>query len=294
MPPPSSGGIALLQMLKMLEAYDLKKMGFHSAEYIHLLTEVQRRVYADRASYLGDPDFYKVPVKSLLNESYLNTRMKNYNPNQATPSSLITAGTFPLPKESEETTHFSIIDKDGNAVSITTTLNSGYGSKVVVEGAGFILNNEMDDFSIKAGVPNQFGLIGAEANAIQPNKRMLSSMTPTIIIKDGKVQAIIGTPGGSTIITTVLQMMLNIIDFKMKPTDVVQESRFHSQWLPDVLYYEKDCLSESVKKKLIQMGHHLQTRSALGKVEAIMYKQNQIYTGVADNRGDDDVEVVKN
>ncbi len=293
MAPPSSGGIVLIQMLKMLEPFDLRKMGFHSTEYIHLLIEVERRAYADRAAYLGDPTFVKVPVSQLIDSGYLSTRMRGYNPIKASPSKLISAGIMPLPHESQETTHFSIIDKEGNAVSLTTTLNSGYGSKVVVPGAGFILNNEMDDFSIKPGTPNQFGLVGAEANAIQPGKRMLSSMTPTIVMKNDEIYAIIGSPGGATIITTVLQVLLNLIEHEMSPFEAVQASRFHSQWLPDIVNVEKNAFSAGIQNKLKEMGHELKTIATIGKVEAIVRKHKNSFIGVADRRGDDDVEIVK-
>ena len=293
MAPPSSGGVLLLQMLKMLEPYDLKTMGFQSKQYIHLLTEVQRRSYADRSVYLGDPAFVKIPVHQLLDSMYLLSRMKNFNPLRAIPSKLISAGTMPLPHESEETTHISIIDKDGNAVSITTTLNSSYGSNIVVNGAGFILNNEMDDFSIKPGNLNQYGLIGAEANAIQPGKRMLSSMTPTVVMKDGKIFAVVGSPGGSTIITTVLQVLVNLIDHKMDPYDAVQAGRFHSQWLPDKIYVENGLWSKQLTRQLEEMGHAIESRTDIGRVEAIVRNMDGTYIGIADKRGDDDVEVVK-
>jgi gamma-glutamyltranspeptidase/glutathione hydrolase len=207
MPPPSSGGIALLQLLKIVEGFDVGKKGWQTPATVHLMTEVERRVYADRATHLGDPDFYRVPVSSLLDEKYLRERRESINPERKTPSADIKAGIFAL-NESKETTHFSIVDKAGNAVSVTTTLNGGYGSKVVVKEAGFLLNNEMDDFSIKPGVPNMFGLVGGKANAIAPGKRMLSSMTPTIIEKDGRLLMVVGTPGGSTIITSVFQTIL--------------------------------------------------------------------------------------
>ena len=293
MGPPSSGGIVLLQMLKMLSAFDLKKTGFQSAEYVHLLTEVERRAYADRAAYLGDPAFVKIPVYQLLDSNYLSSRMRGYNKNKATPSKMISAGTMPLPHESRETTHFSIIDKEGNAVSLTTTLNSGYGSMVVVPGAGFLLNNEMDDFSVKPGTPNQFGLIGAEANAIQPEKRMLSSMTPTILIKNGEIYAIIGSPGGSTIITTVMQIILNLTINEMSPDKSVQAGRFHSQWLPDHIDAEEGTLSQEVISRLKEMGHEVKFLKAIGRVDAIVKKTGKIYTGVADKRGDDDIEIVR-
>lgn len=293
MPPPSSGGIALIQLLKMVNSKHIDQLGFHSTESIHLCVESERRVYADRASYLGDPDYFNVPVKALINDEYLRSRMNNFNPEQATPSNLITAGAIPLPAESHETTHFSIIDKEGNSVSITTTLNSGYGSKVVVKGAGFLLNNEMDDFSCKPGVANQFGLIGNEANCISPNKRMLSSMTPTIITQKGEVYCIVGSPGGSTIITTVFQIINNLINYNMSAEDAVQSPRFHSQWLPDQIDVEEEMWNDELVSKLASKGHKLKKISLLGKVEAIVKYKDDKYIGIADKRGDDDVEVVK-
>ncbi|HMG17054.1 MAG TPA: gamma-glutamyltransferase, partial [Saprospiraceae bacterium] len=293
MPPPSSGGIALIQLLKMVDVNNIDKLGFHTTESIHLSVEAERRVYADRATYLGDPDFYKVPVKTLISDSYLKTRMSGFNTNIATPSDLITAGVIALPEESHETTHFSIIDKDGNAVSITTTLNSAYGSKVVVKGAGFILNNEMDDFSCKPGLANQFGLIGGEANCIAPNKRMLSSMTPTIVTKNDKVYCVVGSPGGSTIITTVYQIICNLINFRMKAEDAVQSPRFHSQWLPDEIQFEEEMWNELLLVNLEKKGHKLKKVAHLGKVEAIVKYKGDEYIGIADKRGDDDVAYVK-
>jgi gamma-glutamyltranspeptidase/glutathione hydrolase len=212
MPPPSSGGIALLQLLQSVEKYPLKRWGYNQDSTIRLIVEAERRVYADRSKYLGDPDFYKVPVDSLLKPAYITSRMSNFSWDAATPSASIQPGTF-VGYESDQTTHYSIVDKDGNAVSITTTLNDSFGSKIFVNGAGFLINNEMDDFSSKPGVPNMYGLVGGKANSIQPGKRMLSSMTPTIIEKDGKLFMIVGTPGGSTIITSVFQTILNVIEF---------------------------------------------------------------------------------
>lgn len=293
MPPPSSGGVALIQLLKMVNNEHIEQLGFHTTESIHLCVESERRVYADRASYLGDPDYFNVPVKALINDDYLKSRMNNFNAEHATASNLITAGAIPLPPESHETTHFSIIDNEGNAVSITTTLNSGYGSKVVVKGAGFILNNEMDDFSCKPGVANQFGLIGNEANCISPNKRMLSSMTPTILTRNGEVYCIVGSPGGSTIITTVFQVVNNLINFKMDAEAAVQSPRFHSQWLPDQIEIEEELWHDELLSKLTLKGHKLKKVPSLGRLEAIVKYKDDKYIGVADKRGDDDVEVVK-
>lgn len=293
MPPPSSGGIALVQMLRMLNAFDVKNLGHNSANYIHLLTEVERRAYADRSKYLGDPDFVKMPIIGLKDTSYLHARMESYQSDKATPSSMVTAGDIAFPTESEETTHFSIIDKYGNAVSITTTLNSAYGSKLVVEKCGFLLNNEMDDFSIKPGVPNQFGLIGAEVNAILPSKRMLSSMTPCILLKNGKIDAVFGSPGGATIITTVLQILLNRVEFNLDPVEIVQSGRFHSQWLPDVISIESGILDDFTISSLHKMDHELEFRKAIGKVEGIFRINDTTHIGVADRRGDDSVSVEK-
>ena len=286
MPPPSSGGIALMQLLSMVEPYPLAKWNWHDAKTIHLMVEAERRVYADRAEFLGDPDFYKVPTKELLNKEYLKQRMANFNPNKATPSENIKHGN-PIAKESEETTHYSIADKFGNAVAVTTTLNRGYGSKIVVKGAGFLLNNEMDDFSSKPGFPNSYGLVGGDANAIQPEKRMLSSMTPTILEKDGKLFMVVGSPGGSTIITSVFQTVVNVIDYGMGMQEAVTAPRFHSQWLPDLLYYEKGGLPDSLKNQLKQMGHKLKERSSIGRVDAILCRPNGFFEGGADHRGDD-------
>lgn len=293
MPPPSSGGVALVQMLRMLNAFDVKHFGHNSANYIHLLTEVERRAYADRSKYLGDPDFVKMPIKGLKDTSYLRARMESYQSDKATPSSMVTAGDLAFPTESEETTHFSIIDKYGNAVSITTTLNSAYGSKLVVEKCGFLLNNEMDDFSIKPGVPNQFGLIGAEVNAILPTKRMLSSMTPCVLLKNNKIDAVFGSPGGATIITTVLQILLNRVEFNLDPVEIVQSGRFHSQWLPDVISIEDGILDDFTISSLHKMGHELEFRKAIGKVEGIFRINDTTHIGVADRRGDDSVSVEK-
>ena len=285
MPPPSSGGVALYQLLKMTEPHPIETWGYGDPRTIHLMAELERRVYADRATHLGDPDFYIVPVKELLDSVYLAGRMRNFNGNAATPSDSIKAGVFI--GESDQTTHFSIIDKNGNAVAITTTLNGGYGSKVVVGNGGFFLNNEMDDFSIKPGVPNMFGLLGGEANAISPTKRMLSSMTPTILEKDGRLFMVVGTPGGSTIITSVYQTILNVIDHNMNMQQAVNAKRFHHQWYPDEITIEKDGLSDDVIEQLEEMGHRIDTRSAIGRVDAILVRPDGTLEGAADPRGDD-------
>ncbi len=285
MPPPSSGGIALTQLLESVEPFDLTEMGHNSADYIHLLTEAERRVYADRAEYLGDMDFYQVPVAQLTSNSYNQERMKNFDASKATPSDSISAGVILL--ESDQTTHFSIVDAQGNAVAITTTLNGAYGSRVVVGKAGFLLNNEMDDFSVKPGVPNMFGLVGGEANAIEPAKRMLSSMTPTIVEKDNKLFMVLGSPGGSTIITSVFQSILNVEDFGMTMLEAVSAKRVHSQWLPDVIMFEKDALNEGVIKKLEEMGHKMLERGNIGRVDAVKVLDDGKLEGGADPRGDD-------
>lgn len=286
MPPPSSGGIALLQLMRMLENYSLKNYAFHQDSSVQLITEAERRVYADRATHLGDPDFFKVPTQDLLNPNYLKSRMSSFNWNKATPSTAMGAGEF-APKESEQTTHYSIVDHDGNAVSVTTTLNGSYGAKVFVKGAGFLLNNEMDDFSVKPGVPNMYGLVGGEANAIAPNKRMLSSMTPTIIEKDGELFMVVGTPGGSTIITTVFQTITNVIDYNMNIQKAVNVSRFHHQWLPDVVYTEENALDSLTIKKLEQKGYTIKVRGSIGRCDAILKNKWGYYEGGADPRGDD-------
>ncbi len=283
MPLPSSGGIILEQMLKMSEMNGLSKMQFETAESVNLMTEIERRCYADRAKFLGDPDFYKVPVKTLVSNDYLKKRMETFVPGKAGNSKDIIEGIIP---ESEETTHFNVLDSEGNAVSVTTTINGGYGSRTVVGGAGFFLNNEMDDFSVKPGVPNMFGAVGQEANAIQPQKRMLSSMTPTIVLKDNKPWILVGTPGGTTIITSVYQTIVDIMDFNMTPQDAVNKPKFHHQWLPDVVYLEKG-FDENVKKQLEQMGYKIEPRRSIGRTEVIMVNKDGTMTAVADHRGDD-------
>jgi len=284
-PPPSSGGIALLQLLNSVEPYPLKRWGYNSDSTVQVMVEAERRVYADRASHLGDPDFYKVPQKYLILPIYSKFRMSNFNWDRATLSTDIKAGE--VPKESEETTHFSIVDKAGNAVSITTTINGSYGSKVFVKGAGFLLNNEMDDFSVKPGSPNMYGLLGGEANSVQPNKRMLSAMTPTILEKDGQLFMIVGTPGGSTIITSVFQTILNVVDFDKSVQAAVSAKRFHHQWFPDEVLMEKNGLDSMTVSRLSEKGYKFREREAIGRVDAILKTKWGYYEGGADPRGDD-------
>lgn len=285
MPPASSGGIALIQLLKSVESYPLSTWGFQSDSTVQVMVEASRRVYADRASYLGDPGFYKVPQVGLLSPAYNHARMNTMSFERATPSSRLKAG-IPLGAESEETTHFSIVDSKGNAVSLTTTLNGSYGSLVVVKGAGFLLNNEMDDFSVKAGAPNMYGLVGGEANEIQSGKRMLSSMTPTILEKEGKLFMVVGTPGGSTIMTSVFQAILNVVDFGMGMQDAVNAPRFHHQWLPDRVDLEKGAISLETRKRLERKGYTFHERGAIGRVDAIKNTKDGLEGG-ADPRGDD-------
>ena len=292
MPLPSSGGIILQQCLKMIEQRDIGKTGFHSTQAVQLMTEVERRAYADRAEFMGDEDFVKVPVKTLTGEAYLKERMADYTPDKAGSSEQVQAGK--LPSESEETTHLSIADKWGNMVAVTTTLNGSYGSKTVVSGAGFLLNNEMDDFSVKPGVPNMYGALGTEANAIAPGKRMLSSMTPTLVLKAGEPFLVVGTPGGTTIPTSVFLTLVNIIDFGLSPDDAVNKSKFHHQWMPDELFVEKD-FPVPVTDSLKAMGYTISTRGNIGRTELIKIEKSKTGRGytfeaVADNRGDDSAE----
>jgi gamma-glutamyltranspeptidase/glutathione hydrolase len=285
MGPPSSGGIIILQMLGILEDFKISNSKRKYSEYLHLKTEMERRIFADRAAYMGDADFYPVPMGQLIADHYLVERFRTFDPKNATPSAEIMEGDIPV--ESEETTHFSIIDAEGNAVSSTTTLNGGMGSKVLVAGAGFILNNEMDDFSIKPGFPNMFGVLGGEANKIEPRKRMLSSMSPTILEKDGELFMVVGTPGGSTIPTSVFQVIVNVADFGMGMQQAVDEERFHSQWKPDVISYEKAFSQEVILEKLRKKGHELRERNSIGRVDAILVLEDGSLEGGADPRGMD-------
>ncbi len=253
MPPPSSGGALVVQMLNMLEAYDLKSSGWGSAETVHLMVEAQRRAYADRAEHMGDPDFYPVPLDMLTSKDYARQRFLDFDANQASRSEDIGAGSWPA--ESMETTHFSVMDKDGISVAVTTTLNLGYGNRIVVPGAGFLLNNEMDDFSAKPNEPNAYGLLGDEANKIEPGKRMLSSMTPTIVTRDGEPVLVTGSPGGSTIINTVFQVLINVLDHEMDIEQAVASPRFHHQWQPNMVRVEPGALQDGAQTTLEQMGH---------------------------------------
>lgn len=289
MPPPSSGGVALIQMLNILEHYNFNIEDWGSSYYYNKLVESMKYAYADRSKYLGDPDFFPVPVDGLISKIYADSIYKKIN-DFAIPSKEILPGNPAQFYESTETTHYSIYDSFGNAVSVTTTLNAGYGSKIVVEGAGFLLNNEMDDFSAKPNEPNMFGLIGGEANSIQPEKRMLSSMTPTIVLKDEKPFIIIGSPGGSTIITTVLQVILNCIDFKMNIQEAINKPRIHHQWLPDIIFKEKFAITKDVQQNLLKMGYNFDDANSLyfsyiGVAQGIMIdNENKVIFGGTDPR----------
>ena len=286
MPLPSSGGVILQQMLKMVETQPLADYGFESVKAVHLMTEVERLAYADRAQYLGDKDYYSVPVSTLTSPGYLHRRMADIPADKAGNSKDIQAGV--LNPASEETTHLDVMDKEGNAVSITTTLNGGYGSRVVVGGAGFFLNNEMDDFSVKPGVPNMYGAVGNEANAIAPGKRMLSSMTPSLVLDKGKVYLVVGTPGGTTITTSVFQTIVDILDFGLSAEDAVNKPKFHHQWLPDILYVEP-AFPNGTRDRLKAMGYTVTQRGSIGRTEVIRVKPGQPrqLEAVGDIRGDD-------
>ena len=286
MPPPSSGGIALVQLLNILESFPLADYGHNSSRAIHLVAEAARRVYADRSEWLGDPDFFKVPVTGLLSRRYADTLRSGISETRATPSQEVKPGQ-PRDFEQSDTTHYSVVDAEGNAVATTTTLNGSYGSGQIVAGAGFLLNNEMDDFSAKPGTPNMFGLIGGEANAVGPGKRMLSSMTPTILVKDGKTRLVVGSPGGGRIITTVLQVVLNVLDFKMNVQEAVDAPRFHHQWLPDAIRLERQGFPADVVTALEAMGHTTEVGDDMGDVHAIMIDEaTGLRLGASDPRLD--------
>ncbi len=287
MPMPSSGGVLLNQMLKMVEDKPLASYGFNSLKAVQLMTEVERRAFADRAEYMGDADYYNVPVKKIVNEDYLKDRMKDFDPAKAGNSKVIQPGV--IRGESEETTHLSVMDKEGNAVAVTTTLNGSFGNRIVVGNAGFFLNNEMDDFSIKPGVPNMFGAVGGEANSIIPGKRMLSSMTPTILLKNGYPFLVAGTPGGTTIPTSIFQTIVNIVDFGLSTADAVNLPKFHHQWLPDVLQVE-DNFPPHILDSLVNMGYTIRKSGTIGRTDVIKILADKRLEAIADNRGDDSAE----
>ncbi|MGF1668809.1 MAG: gamma-glutamyltransferase [Balneolaceae bacterium] len=289
MAPPSSGGVVFKQILQMIEDHEPEQLGFNSAAYIHLLAEAMRRSFSDRNYYLGDPDHVNIPMARLLSKEYAENRMRNFNATSVTSSDQIAQGEFQSVFESSETTHFSVIDRHGNAVAVTTTLNGSFGSYLSVTNAGFLLNNEMDDFSAKPGEPNMFGLIGAEANAIAPGKRMLSSMSPTIVTKNGQVKMIAGAAGGPRIITATLQTILNGILFDMNPQQAISATRFHHQWLPDLLYVEPFSISVDTQSILKEYGHEISERSTIGRVHIIYVGDDNLRYGAADPRGDGSV-----
>ncbi|KAA6432604.1 gamma-glutamyltransferase [Rufibacter glacialis] len=287
MPPPSSGGIALIQLLTISEKYPLNAWGWNTVPSSHLMIEAERRVYADRAEHFGDADFYEVPVKGLLDTAYIRSRMRGYSPTKATSSQKVSSGTPPLP-EGPHTTHYSIVDAQGNAISVTTTLNSSFGNKVVVGGAGFLLNNEMDDFSIKPGFPNSYGLVGGEANAIAPAKRMLSSMSPTILEKNGQLFMVVGAMGGSTIITTVYQIIQNVTKHGHTMQGAISAGRFHHQWKPNWVLSEWGALGFGTGLGLWLKGHKIAPAiHGIGRAAGILVLPDGRLEGGADPRGDD-------
>lgn len=290
MPPPSSGSIAVHQILDMLRPYDLKTLGFNSAGYVHLVSETMRRAFADRAHFLGDPDFNDIPKEQLLSDSYNERRMRSFDPDAATSSDEIEHGEISMFYESPETTHFSIADEEGNAVAVTTTLNSSFGSKLAVGGAGFLLNNEMDDFTAKPGEPNMYGLIQGEANAVEPGKRMLSAMTPAIVTKDDKVRMVLGAAGGPRIISATLQNFLNLAVFEMDAGQAVSSNRFHHQWMPDKIEHEPFGLSPDTKRLLEDKGHKVEERPTVGRAHIIFIDEEGVKYGAPDPRADGTAE----
>jgi gamma-glutamyltranspeptidase/glutathione hydrolase len=286
MGPPSSGGTHIIQMLNILEGFDLKAMGSNSAATVNVMAEAMRFAYADRSEFMGDPDFVKVPIDTLISKDYAERLRKRIEPGRATPSDQVRPGTS-FKKEGSNTTHYSVVDRWGNAVSITYTINDYYGSAAAVNGAGFLLNNEMDDFAIKPGVPNLYGLLGGDANAVEPYKRPLSSMSPTIVLKDNQVLMVVGSPGGARIITTVMQVILNVIDQGMTIREAVDAPRVHLQWLPDELRIEKNGLSADTVEKLTAMGYKIQVRANMGDVNAIMVDStNKVFLIASDPRNE--------
>lgn len=281
---PSSGGMCLLYLLNIVEKYDIKATGFGTPGLIHLYAEAMRRVYSDRSEFMGDADFVNVPVDILVSKQYAKKRFKDFDEYHASLSDNIKHGDAYY-KEHQETTHYSIVDRWGNCIAVTTTLNDNFGSKLVVEGAGFLLNDEMDDFSSKPGVPNMYGLLGSEANSIAPNKRMLSAMTPTIIFKDRKPFMVVGSPGGGKIITSVFQTIINVIDFDMSLKNAVDSPRLHHQWYPDYIQYESGLMDKDTRTIVSSLGHKIKEVNQFGRIDAILFNENGSFTGYSDSRG---------